>query len=250
MGPAPTEDVVSQERSEAVVLRGVDFSETSRIITFLTPGRGRMACLAKGVRRGKRSQAGAFDTFNRLEIVYYWKDSRSVQLLGESAVLDTFGPVKASLEKSVFGVFPLECAGKLAHENEPSEGLYAALVRGLEGLAQWTGPARAHVTWQVVHLLGEAGLGPSLDQCVETGRPAPAARGFAFRGGVTCEARHGDRRVSPEALAALRAMAAAPGTCPTGIGAGDEVFSLMCGYAVRQLDSEFRSLRVIRQLFG
>ena len=70
------------------VLRGVDFSETSRIVTFLTPGRGRLACLAKGARRRRSPFQAMLDTLNRDEIVYYWKDGREVQQLGEAALLD------------------------------------------------------------------------------------------------------------------------------------------------------------------
>ena len=66
---------MSQERTEAIVLRGVDFSESSRIVTLLSPDRGRLVCMAKGVKRPKSQLAGLLDTFNRLEVVYYWKYS-------------------------------------------------------------------------------------------------------------------------------------------------------------------------------
>ncbi|HNT88720.1 MAG TPA: DNA repair protein RecO, partial [Candidatus Hydrogenedentes bacterium] len=94
-----------QERTEAVVLRGVDFSESSRIVTFLTPDRGRVACLAKGARRKNCPYAAALDTFNRVELVYYWKDGRNVQTLGEAALLDAYPGIKGDLEKSVYAAF-------------------------------------------------------------------------------------------------------------------------------------------------
>ena len=143
-GPAHRSVVVSQERTEAVVLRGVDFSETSRIVTFLTPDRGKVACMAAGARRSKSSLSGVLDTFNRLEIVYYWKDGRSVQRLAEASVLDTYPLIKADLDKLVCASFPLEIAYKAAQENEPSEALYSTLVSGLVSMAQWAGDGRTH----------------------------------------------------------------------------------------------------------
>ena len=62
---AKAERIVSQEKTEAIVLRGVDFSESSRIVTFLSPERGRLTCIAKGARRKNSGVSAVLDTFNR-----------------------------------------------------------------------------------------------------------------------------------------------------------------------------------------
>ena len=240
---------MSQERTEAVVLRGVDFSETSRIVTFLTPDRGRLACLAKGVRRKGSALAPVLDTFNRVELVYYWKDGRSVQNLGEATLLDEFGAIKANLEKAAFAAFPLEIAGKVAHENEPSHALYSALVHGFEGLARWPGEARMHACWQAMRLLSAAGFEPALDVCGNCGGPVSGAPGFSYAAGVVCGSCASDRRLSPEEHAALRAMARNRETCPDLANAG-KVYNVLWRYASRQIEADLRSVRVIDQMFG
>jgi DNA repair protein RecO (recombination protein O) len=237
---------VPQERSEAVVLRGVDFSETSRIVTFLTPGRGKMACMALGARRTKSALGGAVDTLNRLELVYYWKDGREVQKLAEAALLDGYGAVKADLDKSLYVGFPLELVYKVAHENEPSEALYATLVRGLEGLTRWTRDARTHVCWQVIRLLGVAGFAPALAACAECGRALESADGFSFAGGAVCGGCRWDVRLSGEEYRVLRALAEREDACPE-VEASPRVFRVLRRYAARQIDSDFRSVRVIEQ---
>ena len=83
---------MAQEKAEALVLRGVDFSETSRIITFLSPERGLLTCIAKGVRRKGSPLASVLDTFNHVELVYYWKEGRGVHTLGEASLLHRTGP--------------------------------------------------------------------------------------------------------------------------------------------------------------
>lgn len=240
---------MAQERSEAVVLRGVDFSETSRIMTLLLPVRGRTAMMAKGARRKKSAFGGALDTFNRIEAVYYWKDGRDIQLLGEASVLDSYSRIKRDLEKATYGTFPLELAYRVAHENEPSEELFGALVRGLESLARWEGSARAHACWQVVQLLITAGFEPSLDVCAECGRPVGAAPGFAWHGGVTCSRCRADRRLTAREAEALRKMAASRASCPEIADSGS-LFGLLRAYASRQLETDFRSARVIDDIFG
>ena len=237
-----------QERTEAVVLRGVDFSETSRIVTFLCPERGRMACIAKGVKRPKSQLAGLLDTFNRLEIVVYYKDSRSVQVLAEASLLDSFTALKSDLDRTTYGAFPLEIVDRVARENEPSRELYAALVEGLEGLGTWTGDVRTHCCWQVLRLLGIAGFAPSLDVCCECGASAGDRPSFSFGGGVTCARCPSDRRLAREDYAALKAFAAHTRRCPD-IEVNATLFSLLDRYASRQLETNLKSARVIEQVF-
>ncbi len=238
---------MSQERSEAIVLRGVDFSETSRIVTFLTPDRGRLTCLAKGVRRPKSTLAAALDTLNRLELVYYWKDGRSVQNLAEASVLDGFAEIKANLEKAAFSAFAMEVAGRVAHENEPSQELYAVLVHGLESLRRWAGNIRAHAVWQVLQLLSAAGYEPTVDRCVECGEAATAARGFSYSGGVTCAGCRADVRLVPVEAMALREAVTAREACPPeGV---ERLYAMVHRYAARQLETELRTIRVIDQMF-
>jgi DNA repair protein RecO (recombination protein O) len=242
------EKPVPQERSEAVVLRGVDFSETSRIVTLLCPARGRIACLAKGARRRQSPFGPTLDTFNRLEIVYYWKDGRSVQPLSEASLLDGYDGIKADLEKAAFAAFPLELASKAAHENNPSEELYAALVQGLDALEAWRGDVRTHVCWQVGRLLAAAGYEPALDACAHCGGTLGEHPGFLYDGGATCADCRPDRRLSAGDYAALCAVARERDACPDLTVSG-VVFDLLRHYAARQLDGDFRSVRVIEQMF-
>ena len=217
---------MAQERSEAIVIRGVDFSETSRIVTFLTPARGKLACMAAGAKRAKSPMAGLLDTFNRLEIVYYWKDGRSVQKLAEASLLHSFAGLKSDLDKSVFAAFPLEFAYKVAQENEPSHDLFAELADGLSRLESWTGPARTHAAWQMLRLLTVAGFGPDLSSAGAFESPIGAG-----------------------ALRVLRELASPGDTCPIPNDA-PEAFDALARFVVRHIDSEFRSLRVIGRMFG
>lgn len=242
---------VSQEKTEAVVLRGVDFSETSRIVTFLCPERGKLACLAKGARRKNSPLGAALDTFNRVDLVYYWKDGRGVQNLAEASILDGFGAVKRDLERSAHGAFALELAYKIAHENEPSAGLYAALVGGLEGLGRHAGNIRLHACWQAVRLLTAAGFAPVVEHCARCGGPVGERPGFCFSGGVSCRNCGADRALSPAAHGLLGEMLHAETACPAADkDAAGEVFALLRRYAAHQLETDFRSLRVLDEILG
>ena len=243
------EGVVSQEKTEAVVLRGVDFSETSRIVTFLTPDRGRMACMAKGVRRRRSAFAGVLDTFNRVELVYYWKDGRQVQTLAEATLLDGFPAIKRDPARGVYAGFPLELVYRAAHENEPSRGLYEALTAGLSALCAWSHDVRTHACWQALRLIGAAGFAPEMEVCVRCGKTLGDAAGFALDGGLCCLGCRPDRRIAQATQAALRAMSAAATACPV-LDAPKELVLLLRDYAARHLETDFRSVRVALEMFG
>jgi DNA repair protein RecO len=234
---------VSQERSEAVVLRGVDFSDTSRIVTFLTPERGRLSCIAKGARRAKSGLGPLLDTFNRVELVYYWKEGRSVQNLADVSLLDGYPTVKGDLARGAYAAFPLEVASRVAHENEPSQDLYAALVDGLEQLGTWPGDAKVHACWQALRLLSVAGFEPLLD-APDTGKGV----GFSFEDGVRGDGSRGDRRLSRADSEKLCVLVRNRATCPE-VEDVDALFDVVGQYAQYHLESDLKSLRVIRQLF-
>ena len=243
------ERFVALERTEAVVLRGVDFSQSSRIVTFLCPERGRLTCMAKGVKRPRSALAGMLDTFNRLEIVYSWKESRGVQQLTECSLLDGYTAVKDTLEKSMFATFPLEIAYTSVHENEPSHGVYEALVSGLNGLEEWTGDAGTYCDWWVLRLLSEAGFQPAIRDCCMCGSIVSDAPGFSYDGGATCGRCVGDRRLSAQVYGTLRALSESEGTCPA-LERVPELFDALHQFATRQLEHTFRSARVLDQMYG
>jgi DNA repair protein RecO (recombination protein O) len=236
---------VSVEHSEAVVLRGVDFSQTSRIVTFLAPRRGRLACIAKGVRKPRSGQAAALDTFNRIDIGFIWKDSRNVQTLTECSVVDSFDALKSNLDRSSHASIAAEIALRVAHDNEPSERLYSAMVDGLDALSASPAAIPATACRVVLRLLSAAGFAPTIDTCCVTGRPVTGDAGFAYEGGLTTRDR-GDRALTASEVALLRQLAGA-GPVPVE-GDTSRMLQLLCTYAERQLDITLRSARVLEQL--
>jgi DNA repair protein RecO (recombination protein O) len=242
---------VSQEKTEALVMRGVDFSETSRVVTFLTPGRGQVTCIAKGARRRNSALASVLDNLNSVELVYSWKDGRQVQTLVEASLLDGFAAIKNNFEKWTYAALPVELAGRLAHENEPSAGLYEALLRGLKSLAAWEGDVAAHTAWQLLQLLGAGGFDPSWDHCGHCGVEIVGRTAFSFDSGVVCAGCGGDRALSEGAHGLLGRLRAGATACPVVAGeGGGEVFHLLRQFAARQVEADLRSARVIVELFA
>ncbi len=225
---------MSIEQTEGIVLRGVDFSESSRIVTFVTPVHGRIACMVKGARRPKSAQGPVLDTMNRVDLTYYWRESRQVQLLKETSLLDGYGAIKSNLERALNAALPMEVAGHVAQENEPSEELYATLRCGLDSLSVWPGDAAAHTAWQVVQLLSVGGFAPDPD-----GFESESSAGI----GRSVE------RLTPDDRTTLTTLLAGAESCPD-IAVSGTLRRAIVNFAAHQLDVTFRSARVLQQVFG
>jgi len=154
---------VSFEQTEAIVLRKVDFSETSRIVTFLTPYRGRMACMVKGARRKGSPLAALLDTYNHLEVTYAHKENRNIQILTEAVLLNGFGAIKASVEHIACAAFLLEMAGTAAQENAPAPELFQALRNCLERLNLKNENPFTTLVQNILLVLEAAGVAPDFN---------------------------------------------------------------------------------------
>ena len=62
-------------KQQAIVIGGVNFSNSSRVLWLITPEHGRQSMMVKGARRARSRFAGRMETFNLLEVVY--RKSRS-----------------------------------------------------------------------------------------------------------------------------------------------------------------------------
>jgi len=75
---------MSSEKATAIVLRSVDFSESSSVVTLFTREFGKIHALAKGARRPKGPFEGALDLLALCRIVFLRKSSGALDLLTEA----------------------------------------------------------------------------------------------------------------------------------------------------------------------
>ncbi len=74
--------------TDAIVLRTVNYSETSIIATLLSKESGKITLMAKGARKPKSLFSAQFEPMNILNINYFHKDGRNMQLLKNSSFIE------------------------------------------------------------------------------------------------------------------------------------------------------------------
>ncbi len=198
------------EKATAIVLRTVEFSETSLVVTFFTREFGKIGALAKGARRLKNPFESALDVLCLCRIVFLHKSSEALDLVTEAKLLRRFRPGTRSLAGLYAAYYVAELLGELTDENDPHPELFDLADETLAALADGEAVARRLVRFEL-GALRVAGHEPVLDRCAECGEPLAAQGRIAFgalQGGVLCTAcRPGKAQVVAVDAGVLRTMA-------------------------------------------
>ena len=194
-------------RSEALILRCVDFGESDRILHLLVPEIGRLPVIAKGARRSVRRFAGTLDLFNHVRFHVERKSSNTLGRLDQARLLDPFTALRCDAKRFALACYLIELLDRMAPEGgvrQDTQRIFDFALQALRALTTRTPDARLRVLLEL-RALDALGLRPELSRCVRCGTPvaAPGAepRVADFQvaeGGVVC-AKCG--RAGPMALA-------------------------------------------------
>ncbi|HTY08080.1 MAG TPA: DNA repair protein RecO [Candidatus Edwardsbacteria bacterium] len=157
-------------RDEVIVLKGQNWSETSRIVHALARHGGRIKLVAKGARRPKSRFGAAFEPGTLAQVVYYDSRRSDLHTASEAAVL--WRPRHDDLERLALRAAGLELADKGAPPETPSFALYANLLRFLQSLDDEGGAKHAQLIAFLLLAMNNLGYNPVLDRCLSCGKPA------------------------------------------------------------------------------
>ena len=178
--------------ADALILRTVDFSETSRIVTFYTRQFGKIEALAKGGRRLKGPFESSLDILARNAVTFIPKRGDVLDLLTESKLIRRFRVRSSNLSGTLGGYYMAELLHSFTPLHDPMPSLYDMAVKVLNQLEEGTFVMRTLIRFEgrLLQLLGHS---PSFCQCVECGVPIPRETNVRIvfgmlDGGVLCHA--------------------------------------------------------------
>ena len=188
---------MNSEQALALVVRGTDWSESSRIVTLFTREHGRVRALAKGGRRLKSNFEIALDLLNLCHVVFLKKARDGLDLLTEARVEERFPILRQSLPALYAGYYIAELLADGTQDYDPHPALFDAAVSTLRRFAAVSEGASGEFLAMVVGFelvwLKELGYSPRLETCAGCGfglverASSPLRLGFsASLGGVVC----------------------------------------------------------------
>jgi DNA repair protein RecO (recombination protein O) len=217
-------------KEEAIILRSMAFGEADRILTLFTRGTGKVAAIAKGVRKPSSRLRGAVQLFSHTHLVLY--GGKNLDTITQGDADETFGFIEQDLDRLAAASCFVELVDRLTMERQPQPKLFQLLLTALRAL-DGSDPELLGRVFET-KLLSVMGYRPQFEGCVighhddwqrlqpgppaavpapthpVDGCPAPAPPGVVWfsieRGGVLCSACAAN---CPEALAlSLPAVAA------------------------------------------
>ena len=241
-------------RTEGVVLREMDYAETDRILTLLTP-RGKLSALAKGIRRPTSRKVGHLGLFYRAQLLL--ARGRNLDIITQAESIEEFEGIRGDLLRFTYACYAGELMERFAPDEEENDDLYGLLVRTLRWLAQEQDP-RLWVRYYELSLLRLSGYQPELFACVSChAEIQPVTNYFgAEQGGLLCN-RCGSsqgraRAISVAAQKVLRYLQtrdeAEVRALRVGSSTHSEMESVLLGYLQHTLERDLKSVVFLDRL--
>lgn len=239
---------------DAIVIRDLDYSESSQIVVLLTAEHGKLRGISKGSRRSSPSStarfSGGLNLLNRGQVVATTRPMQDLASITEWDLQDDHFGLRRSLAAQNAAMVAADLLNALLPDADPHPVAYGLLRTVIQAVT--AGDADEHAVAAALldfqwGLLTDCGYRPELDRDVRSDDALAKARAYSFdpqAGGLTTHERGGDWRVRPATVELLRALA--DGDPAAGeYDALQRANRLLCVYVRSLLDKELPTMRLI-----
>ena len=193
-------------RSEAVVLRRVDFGEADRLLTLYSREYGKIRAVAKGARKPLSRKTGHVELFMRSR--FFLAKGRNLDIITQAEVIESYMALRSDLVRTTYASYAVELLDRFTVEKgsgmiEPN----MATIR-LGWFATADDPLLA-ARYYELRLLSLAGFQPRLFQCVSCDEAVIEQDQFfsAELGGILCpDCQQADRNALPVSAVAVKVL--------------------------------------------
>ena len=185
-------------RTDALILRRADFGEADRLLTILTPGRGKLRVLAKGARKITSRKAGHIELFMLTDM--FLSRGRTWDIVSQVEIVEPYRAVREDLEPTSHAYYLAELVDRFIEEHDPNQPLFELLALTLARLGNLS-QAFLALRYFELHLLSLTGFQPQLYYCLACNEALePAENYFHFADGGTLCPEHGSVRPQADPL--------------------------------------------------
>jgi len=151
-------------KTEAIVLKRMNYGDTSRIVTLLTRDYGRISIIAKGARTPRSRFGPVLDTLNHLQVVIYKKEGRDLHLLSQCDLLTRFPRLTSDLHVLGCAMSVLDLVSAASPYDEESGVLFRTALESLTAMDSGPDPYPVLAYFQT-RLLSILGFQPDFFYC-------------------------------------------------------------------------------------
>ncbi len=175
-------------KCQGIVLKKVNYGDTSLIVTFFTDEYGKITGIKKGARSKLSKTGNILDYLNVLQLVLYKKETRDVQIISQASLVKHFPRIKNELETYKYALAVIELLERFSVEEEKHERLYKGTIRILDLMNSPNENPLVLFVKYFIFFLKEIGYDFTFDECAKCGRKIDSAPfGYNFEVGTICE---------------------------------------------------------------
>lgn len=175
--------------TKVVVLKKLDYGDTSKIATFFSEDAGKISAIIKGAKSPKSKAGAIIDPLNLLEITYYNKPTRDIQVVTQADLILHPAKITEDLDATKFASAAIELLDKMVYSNQSFPIIYKAIDRYLRLLNdRQTDPAFLFAKF-FMFFLKEIGYEPQLENCIHCrkSKKIDEVNHFNFELGMVCD---------------------------------------------------------------
>ncbi len=187
--------------THGIVLRTYKLGEADRIVVFITPDRGIVRAVAKGVRKTRSKFGSRLEPMSHVEVQLH-EGRGELQLVIQVDTVDHFRANREDLDRLTKAVAMLEAVDQVALQDEPAPEVYRMLLGALRTLALEDSPLV--MAGFFLKLLGQEGSGPQVEVCVQCGESDGLVAFSEADGGLLCRDHRRGAGISSEAVELLQ----------------------------------------------
>lgn len=140
--------------TEGIIVRRSNFGEADRMLTIVTPYKGKIKVVAKGVRRITSRRGGNVELLNKVRLHLF--QNKGMPILTEAESIETFPKIKNDLTFSTYGSHIAELAERLLPEEQANPAAFNLLATALHLLE--TNPRQIFIRAYEIKLLTTLGF--------------------------------------------------------------------------------------------
>jgi DNA repair protein RecO (recombination protein O) len=175
-------------KTKAIILNGWRFRETSKILSLYTRNYGKVKVIAKGAFSQKSKFRGCLENLTHIQVVYYDKRTRDIQLLSQVDLINPFIHILGDLERTTLGLAIVELVDKAVIGEEPFPHVFDLLVSVLKLLDEGKGFIEGALWFFEGKFIDLMGYKPTWDSCLKCNHSLSSVGGFfqPHNGGLLC----------------------------------------------------------------
>lgn len=123
-------------KTQGIVIRVMDYRESSQIVTIYTRDYGKVTLMARGSRRQRKDMDGPFDLLTYCEVVYISNPLKQMNILTGSKIYDNFSALRNTYGKHLYGWMVAEMLNEITPPEDSNRSLFSLAKATLRNMCK------------------------------------------------------------------------------------------------------------------